>query len=187
MLQDFPLFQAMKRLGLHTDVWNIGPFGSADTFWTISIEWRIYMMFGMGAFFRIKAGRSFTPWQWLLFGFVAVEPVCHCVGGPDLCLTMLWGIGMAASRLFLGLPALGADWSLTAGRWRNLCLAACAASVLAGVFDATTIFSLFFALGTVHQAPKISARLRLPRQLQLLALPHASHHLLVRIRPLPAP
>jgi len=180
MLQGFPLFQAMKRLGLHTNVWNIGPFGSADTFWTISIEWWIYVMFGMVAFFRIKAGRSFTPWQWLLFGFVAVEPVYHFVGGPDLCLTMLWGIGMAASLLFLGLPALAADWSLTAGRWRNLCLAVCATSVLAaiahlyadlfhlgqanpadlqsGVFDATAIFSLFFALGTVHQVPKIIAR-----------------------------
>jgi peptidoglycan/LPS O-acetylase OafA/YrhL len=179
MLQGFPLFQAMKRLGLQTDVWNIGPFGSADTFWTMSIEWWIYMMFGMVAFFRIKAGKSFTPWQWLLFGFVAVEPIYHFVGGPLLCLTMLWGIGMAASLLFLRLPALAADWPMTAGRWRNLCLTACAASVLAaiahlyadlfhfghvnpadlqfGVFVATAIFSLFFALGTVRQVPKTIA------------------------------
>lgn len=45
MLQDFPVFRILVRLGFSSQSWFPRPFGSGGPLWTICIEWWIYMFF----------------------------------------------------------------------------------------------------------------------------------------------
>jgi peptidoglycan/LPS O-acetylase OafA/YrhL len=181
MLQDFPLFQVARRLGAQEHSWFFGPFGSAGSLWTISIEWWIYMLFGTLVFFILRARKPLSIKGWIVLALIAIEPAYHFVGGPDQCLTMLWCIGMAVSLFFLALPKLAASWSITPRRWQYICYGISAGSLLMlaahtcanlyhrhdaniaglqfGVFIASAIFSLLFALGTLEAAPKIPAKI----------------------------
>lgn len=184
MLQDFPLFQIARRLGVPDNPWFVSSFGSAGPFWTISIEWWIYMLFGAVFFFCLRAEKPLKLWQKMLIGFLAIEPAYHFVGGPDRCLTMLWVIGMGASLFFLHLPRFAASWTITERQWRHLCLTVCVAFLLAlvahgyanryhqqapgiygpvdagitefqsGFYLAVALFAILFACGTVYSVPK---------------------------------
>jgi peptidoglycan/LPS O-acetylase OafA/YrhL len=178
MLQEFPLFQIVRRLGVAHTVWFTHTFGSAGPFWTISIEWWIYMVFGAIVLIRLRSGKPFKPWQLLLVLLAAIEPAYHFVAGPDVCLTMLWVVGMLVSYSFWAHPARfsAAFWSLTETRWRRVCYVICAASLAAivvhlyaaslhdvgagvaefqtGLLVASALFALFFACGAVHHVPK---------------------------------
>ena len=165
MLQDFPAFQILRRLGVPEQSWFVSSFGSGRQFWTISIEWWIYMLFGGIVLVWLRRGRLGLAGG-LVLAFVAGEPLYHLVGGYDECLTALWIVGFAASLLFLRLPALAArDKRLTLAGWRRLWLAAASAGALAmavrlfangfeiaelqfSLFLATALFGSFFALGT---------------------------------------
>lgn len=74
----------------------VEPFGSARPFWTISIEWWIYMSFGIIAFTWLR-GKSMAWWQLILFAFVSLTPAYFLIGGPDQCLTLLWITGALAA------------------------------------------------------------------------------------------
>ena len=56
MLQDFPVFLVARR-ALGDSDWFIRPFGSAQPFWTLSIEWWIYIVFGWVALVRLRGQR----------------------------------------------------------------------------------------------------------------------------------
>lgn len=165
MLQDFPVFQVLRRLGAHDHTWFVREFGTARPFWTISVEWWIYMTFGMIMLVWRRRHWRLGAVGAIVLAFVAIEPAYYFVGGFDECLTLLWLLGLAASVLLLSLPRLTAAWKRSdVARWHHLCLLAAGVGVLAmgarllanhfavaefqfGLFLAVTLFALFFALG----------------------------------------
>jgi peptidoglycan/LPS O-acetylase OafA/YrhL len=179
MLQDFPVFQILRRLGVPENDWFIGPFGSARPFWTISIEWWIYMLFGGVVLVWLRPTRPISRIGMLLLGFAAIEPAYHFVGGYDQCLTILWVAGMGASLLWLSVPTLTVRGSrLTAERLQCFVPIVAAASACAiagrllsnhsqllelqfGLFLGTFVFAVFFWLGL--------APIRVPLSLERLA------------------
>src|ERR1700735_3256298 len=58
MLQEYPVFQVLRRLGVAEQPWFIEAFGSGRPFWTVAIEWWIYLGFG-SLMFRIVRPRRF--------------------------------------------------------------------------------------------------------------------------------
>jgi len=105
MMQDFPLFQILRIVGVQDNLTFIRPFGSGSPFWTISIEWWIYMLFGIISlkFFREK--KPFPLWLILVSLFVAAEPLYYLIGGTNNCLTLLWLLGMLFALFFIYLPS----------------------------------------------------------------------------------
>jgi peptidoglycan/LPS O-acetylase OafA/YrhL len=169
MLQDYPVFQVLRRLGVPDQAWMVAPFGSARPFWTISIEWWIYLAFGGLMFFVVRRGGEIGALGLLALALVAIEPFYHFIGGFGQCLTILWIIGSGAAFLFHRFPELRARWPrLADGRVRLIAggLAAAAVVFMAGRFFATKgqiyelqfglflalfLFGLLFALSGVRQ------------------------------------
>ena len=94
MLQDYPLFQVLRRAGVAEEWWFFGPFGSGRPFWTISIEWWIYLFFGVTLFWLVRSRGGRSAAGVALVAFLAVEPAYHFIGGYGQCLSMIWAIGM---------------------------------------------------------------------------------------------
>jgi peptidoglycan/LPS O-acetylase OafA/YrhL len=163
MLQDFPAFQVLRRLGVADQPWMVASFGSGRPFWTISIEWWIYMAFGGVMFFIARGRLGLLALAFL--AFAAIEPLYHFVGGPDHCLTMLWVAGMGAAFLFHKMPALRRRFPALESRslarigWAvalvsALCIVARLVNnrgitneLQVGLYLGCLIFALFFALG----------------------------------------
>lgn len=101
MLQEFPLFQIARLAGIEENSFFIKSFGSASPFWTISIEWWLYMLFGMVILLRIRTGKPFKWWQIGALGFVSIEPMYYLIGGVNNCLSLLWIMGMLTCLVFL--------------------------------------------------------------------------------------
>ena len=127
MLQDYPLFQILRRLQVPDQPWFFKTFGSGRQFWTVSIEWWIYLTVGLATYLALRR-RSPPLGLWLLLGFVAVEPIYNLVGGPGDSLTLTWLMGAAANVAYRWMAA-----DLAAAHrpswWRA---AWCAVAVLAG-------------------------------------------------------
>lgn len=100
MLQDHPLFQIARVVGIES-TYFIRPFGTAAPFWTISIEWWLYMFFGILLLVYIRAGKLPKLWHLPFLGLIAIPPFYHFVSGPDQCLSMLWGVGIVVCYLFV--------------------------------------------------------------------------------------
>lgn len=97
MLQDYPVFQMLRRLGLDSPLY-IESYAMSGTFWTLPIEFWLYMAFGVIAYTQVLGRDRF---YWTLGLLVAISlPVAlyHLVTGPGECLTLLWLAGLAASR-----------------------------------------------------------------------------------------
>ncbi len=123
MLQDFPLFQVARRI-LHIDSpWFVDHFGSASPFWTISIEWWLYMAFGIISILWIRDGYKFKLWQIPVLGFVFVVPVYFFVGGTSNCLSIIWIMGVITCLLFSKLENILSALKITVStsRWRLYC------------------------------------------------------------------
>jgi peptidoglycan/LPS O-acetylase OafA/YrhL len=106
MFQDFPIFQLLRRLHIPEQSWFVRPFASARPFWTLSVEWWLYMTFG-GVFF------TFRTHKWVFgttvaLALVSIEPAYHFIGGPGQCLTEVWLLGVVAS---LVIGQFGGVWS----------------------------------------------------------------------------
>jgi peptidoglycan/LPS O-acetylase OafA/YrhL len=179
MLQDFPVFQVLRRLGAPDSPWFVASFGSARPFWTISIEWWIYMTFGGIMFYLVRRdGGGLGLLGLFALAVAALEPLYHFAGGPDNCLTMLWLAGMGAAVLFHRMPALlESHPKLGAVRLRRIALAIAGASVVLmtarlvnnrgstnelqfALYLGLLLFALFFALG--FAAPRVPRWVALP-------------------------
>lgn len=95
MLQDHPIFLALRRLGWPERAWIFGPFGSGRPFWTVMIEWWIYLAFGFAVFVLWRGDRPRGMARLALGLALLVVPGFHFVAGFGQCLTMIWCIGMA--------------------------------------------------------------------------------------------
>lgn len=86
MFQHYPLF---RLVGL-----DIITFGSARPFWTLAIEWWIYLAFGwlmLAQTVRIERPRLF----WVVLLFFGVVPAYNLVRMAGGGLTVVWLVGMA--------------------------------------------------------------------------------------------
>lgn len=95
MLQDFPLFQILRRLHVPEQPWFVASFGSGRQFWTISIEWWIYMSVGLIATILVQRRRA-SLMLLLLLVPASIEPLYNLVGGPGDSLTFDWALGAIA-------------------------------------------------------------------------------------------
>jgi len=96
MLQDYPLFQILRVTGF-SDEFFIRPYGSAAPFWTVSIEWWLYVCFGMGVWILYQP-TDWKLWKIKLFcgGAFLISSVTvfyNFVAGSAQCLSMVWGLG----------------------------------------------------------------------------------------------
>lgn len=147
MLQDFPVFQVLRRAGVAEQPWFFGPFGSGRPLWTISIEWWIYVSVGIAA--AMALGRRVPRGLAVLLILALIEPAYHAIGNQ---LTLFWILGglLAIARRSEGaarfMPATARGravlWAVALG---------CAALALARMaFKQWLIFDLaFMALAAV--------------------------------------
>lgn len=155
MLQDFSVFQLLRRLGVPEQPWFIREFGSARQFWTISIEWWIYVCVGLAVALALGVRRR--HWLIALLCFAAIEPLYNLVAGPGNTLTGYWLLGALGSVIYRRAPAIPLG---------PIALAAAALTVLRLLYTHWTVFDVVFVAG-------LGTLLWLP----LLALRHRSGHM----------
>lgn len=162
MLQEYPLFQVLRRLGVPEQGWFIEAFGSGRPFWTVAIEWWIYLCFGY-VVFRLR-GRPFGLRQAVVLALLGVVPLYNAMGGVGHCLTFVWLTGSAAAvlqrRLMQAQVPRASAWIWTGALL--VALAGLAGHVLAvglqvyelqfALFTGAVLFSLFFLLGALGLA-----------------------------------
>jgi peptidoglycan/LPS O-acetylase OafA/YrhL len=98
LLQDYPLFQALRHLA--GGALYIRPYNTAEPFWTISIEFWIYVVFGVGFFGflgREKLGRVVV----LMLTAVALPVVIwNAAAGGGNGLSLVWMVGATAAYVW---------------------------------------------------------------------------------------
>lgn len=169
MLQDYPAFQVLRRLGVPDNAWFIAPFGSARPFWTVSIEWWIYLLFGWIVFKLVRSRSKPGLGMLLVLGLLLIVPFYHFIGGVGEFLTILWIVGAASSLLWRNLPMLAARYPALREHRLRLGIALMAGSVIlvAGrgfatgfkiydlqfaLFVGSLLFSALFAVGAWQRA-----------------------------------
>lgn len=96
MLQDHPRPEVHSLLQLGTDGVQITSFGSARPFWTLAIEWWIYMCFGWIVLRnRSKSGIVF----FVVLAVLAVVPAYNILGGRGNGLGLVWIFGASLCLL----------------------------------------------------------------------------------------
>ena len=147
MLQDFPLFQILRRLHVPDQEWFVKSFGSGRQFWTVSIEWWIYVTIGIIA--ALSLSPRPRPWLLVALGLAAIEPAYNLVGGPGDSLTLTWILGSLACLGLRWLSTLSAGQSLrglkVALLWGGIAALACLRLLFTHgrIYDA--VFSLLLA------------------------------------------
>ncbi|MEI9984549.1 MAG: acyltransferase [Aliidongia sp.] len=162
MLQEYPVFQILHRLGVAQQSWFIEAFGSGRPFWTVAIEWWLYLGFGY-LVFRIVRRRRFGLAEAAILALLGIVPLYNAMGGVGHCLTFVWALGAGAALVRQRLTSLGLQGS---GRWIwagavLVSLAGLGGHILASglqvyelqfaIFVGGVLFSLFFLLGTVRR------------------------------------
>jgi peptidoglycan/LPS O-acetylase OafA/YrhL len=109
MLDGFPPFLVLQHVGWESN-WFFERFSSARTFWTLPIEWWIYVAFGI-LFFSIRT-RTWTINRFVVLGLVSVFPLYHFIARFGGCLTGVWMIGLGSSALYCWVEDARIDQSL---------------------------------------------------------------------------
>jgi peptidoglycan/LPS O-acetylase OafA/YrhL len=164
MLQEYPVFQILRRLGMEDRSWFIEAFGSGRPFWTVAIEWWIYLFFGYLAFFVARRKRLGVR-DTLILAAIGVVPIYNAMGGVGQCLTFVWMIGATAAWFQDRLIRHGGPAALPGRRrwaWGLAGMTLLSAVLLAGrlmandgriydlqfaLFAGGVLFGLFFLLG----------------------------------------
>lgn len=151
MLQDYPVFPVLRRLGVPEQAWFIRPFGSGRPFWTIAIEWWIYLFFGYFVYVVLRKKRL-TLKSLLVLIALGVVPAYNTIGGFGRCLSFVWLAGalLALLQNWRARRAAERNQPLETRRLVTVCLlwtVACAA-MMAGraAFVDVRVYDLQFAL-----------------------------------------
>lgn len=86
MLQDFPVFQ------LFDSPLSATSFGSARPFWTLAVEWWIYLFFGWLILGKRSANSEFLYYSILIF--LSIVPLYNFVAGRGDGLGLVWVFGL---------------------------------------------------------------------------------------------
>ena len=157
MLQEYPVFQILHRLGMAQQPWFIEAFGSGRPFWTVAIEWWIYLGFGY-LVFRIVRRRRFGLREAAILAALGIVPLYNAMGGVGHCLSFVWALGAGAALVRHRLAAATGNPWLWAGA-AVVSLLALGGHILAAgfqvyelqfaIFTGGVLFSLFFLFGTL--------------------------------------
>lgn len=96
MLQDFPLANLLKKIGYDLHL-QISSFGSARPFWTVAVEWWMYMFFGWLLLGRKSHAKPVFLCVLLLFTIV---PLWNLAGRGNG-LTLVWFMGVGITGILL--------------------------------------------------------------------------------------
>jgi peptidoglycan/LPS O-acetylase OafA/YrhL len=101
LLQDYPVFPILHHIFI--DPLHIRPYNTAEQFWTIPIEFWIYVAFGCGFFAMTARERLDRPLPIALLIVALPVVIWNVVAGGGNCLTMVWLMGaMVAFGLSAG-------------------------------------------------------------------------------------
>jgi peptidoglycan/LPS O-acetylase OafA/YrhL len=166
MLQEFPAFQVLRRLGVSDQSWFISVFGSGRPLWTVAIEWWIYLFFGYVAFFVCRRGRL-LPRDLLMLLPLGIVPFYNAMGGVGQCLSFVWMIGALAAILHARFgAAMSKRWILAGIGFSALLLGGRIVAAGVKVYDlqcalfvAGILFGLFLLCGkTSNPWPRLLCR-----------------------------
>lgn len=103
-LQDHPVLIVIAR-GTGMEFLRVHLFGSGRTYWTVALEWWLYLTFALFAFGVFKSKCNSVVWL-VGCGFVMSEPMFHAVAGVSGGISLIWFFaclfGMAYRRHGLG-------------------------------------------------------------------------------------
>lgn len=97
MLQDYPVMTLLDLI-FETNI-GVTSFSSARPFWTLAVEWWIYMCFGYFWLYLRKLDRI-SLWNLIVMGFFSVVPLYNLVAGRGNGLTWVWLGGVAIGILY---------------------------------------------------------------------------------------
>lgn len=131
MLQDYPFFQVIAKLGLSQGSWYIRPLGSAGPLWTVAIEWWIYLVFGLAAYVGFKK-QKVALWAWVLGAIALPVAAYNLIAGYNNCLSLIWILGLLVSLMYWRQPQPLATFSASKRKliWLFLGLASTGLAVL---------------------------------------------------------
>ncbi|WP_129776550.1 acyltransferase family protein [Peristeroidobacter soli] len=126
LLFDYPLFQLLDLA--HFDVWwRIRPYNTAEPFWTVAIEFWIYIAASLLFFCAIRRERIRFGWVLLLAAISIPVVIWNAADGAGKSLSLVWLVGGMAGFLvvYMGLDGPAARSKLLAAL-----IVACGAAAL---------------------------------------------------------
>jgi peptidoglycan/LPS O-acetylase OafA/YrhL len=191
MLEDYPLFQILRRLGVDSTLF-VRPYASAEPYWTLPIEFWLYVVFGYVFFFAyLRRGRPSLAAT--LLGAVALLAVTyHAATGYGQCLSLFWILGAVGPWAISADRALQRRFGLSDRTtlllvlaWIGLCLSLIVLrgssrgldfyELQLGLFVAGLLMGLIWLTGHVNIdfAPRLSSAARtIAKQTYALYLTH---------------
>ena len=121
LLQDYPLFQAVSHV-VHGAPY-IRPYNAAEQFWTIPIEFWLYVVFALVMFGLVGRERIGRLEVVVLLAVALPVVVWNAAAGGGNGLTLVWVVGAAAGYLWC------MHWQATARKRRIGALVGCVAMV----------------------------------------------------------
>jgi peptidoglycan/LPS O-acetylase OafA/YrhL len=115
LLFDYPLFQLLEIA--HVDMWwRIRPYNTGEPFWTVAIEFWIYIAMSLLFFCAIKRERIRAGWVVLLALISVPVIVWNAADGAGKALSLTWLVGGMAGFLvvFMGTDSAAARSKLLA-------------------------------------------------------------------------
>lgn len=153
LLFDYPLFQLLDRA--HFDVWwRIRPYNTAEPFWTVAIEFWIYIAASLLVFGLLLRERIRPIYIWALALISVPVVIWNAADGAGKSLSLIWMVGGLAGFLVV---YMGADSKAARSKTLATCLllfgsAALAARIVKFGFDpydlqtAFLMVVMFFAI-----------------------------------------
>jgi peptidoglycan/LPS O-acetylase OafA/YrhL len=159
MLEEFPPALLLQSKIPAIEAFAVTRFGSGRPFWTLAVEWWLYMAFG----WTLLAGpsRKQAPVRfYAVLAFVAIVPAFHAVSGHGNGISLAWIVGLVACLLLWTRPE-----TFRAGTYytASLCFAVLAGSrtlVIPNAYDQAfgcmlglSLFALVFGLQQSKSRP----------------------------------
>lgn len=163
MLMDYPLFQLLKLA--HVDMWwRIRPYNTAEPFWTVAVEFWLYIAVGL-FFFCVLFGERIRRWYaWVLAAVSVPVLLWNAAAGSGESLSLVWLMGAMAGYLIARVQGS------TTARWKvlPLCIVVAGCLALAGrintagfdpynlqiaVLMAIIMFGVLLALNRIERIP----------------------------------
>jgi peptidoglycan/LPS O-acetylase OafA/YrhL len=170
LLFDYPLFQLLEIA--HFDVWwRIRPYNTAEPFWTVAIEFWIYIAASLLVFGVLLREKIRTGYLWLLALISLPVVIWNAADGAGKALSLVWLIGGVAGFLIV---YIGTDSNAARSKTLARCIVlfgalALAARIVKRGFDpydlqtaflmTVIFFGLFLRLNQAAQTWKIPAAL----------------------------
>lgn len=147
LLIDYPLFQLLDIL--HFDVWyRIRPYNTAEPFWTVAIEFWIYIAASLLTFCAIRRERI-RPMYVVLLALISVPVVIwNAADGAGKSLSLIWLVGGMAGFLvvYMGLDSVAARSKLLAWLVAGTGVAALGARIFKHGFDPYDLQTAFLMI-----------------------------------------